>query len=244
MAVNHQSVKYLVGINVLFFLMIYYVSQTASIPFALYFPLNSEFQLWQLFTYLFIHSSLMHLILNMFGLWMFGKSLEQLWGTKRFLIFYFLSGIGAGLIHAFTNYIEFMSIYNEILALGYSEKDVERLLLTGAGTQEMFKQMGQDNLQHFYDIMTTPAVGASGAIYGILVAYALTFPHVKLLFIFLPVPIKAKYFVPLILCVDLFFGLTDYSLGSIAHFAHLGGALVGFLIITFWRYQAYLFNRR
>jgi len=203
---------------------------------------NPEFGLWQLVSYLFLHGSLSHLLFNMFGLFSFGRVLEQTWGGKRFLVFYLVCGVGAALVHLGVSYYQFDLIYQQLLAAGLSELDIQQMLTTGRYYPDQIGPVSTQTVNEFYALHHTPAVGASGAIYGLLVAFALLFPNFKVMLIFLPVPIAAKYFVPVLLGIDLLFGVTSFSIFdfNIAHFAHLGGGLIGFLLVQFWlRKQRY-----
>ncbi len=195
---------------------------------ALHFPKNEHFGFWQYATHMFMHGSEYHILFNMYGLWAFGTPLEQMWGRNKFLFFYFSAGLGAGIIYTLVNYYQFDSAMDVLLNSGATKEEVFSLL-------NPTKQYVDTNLQTVNEIFNTPAVGASGAIYGILVAFGIAFPNAKLAMIFFPVPIAAKYFIPLIILSDLFFGLTKYSIGNIAHFAHVGGALIGFIIAWYWK---------
>lgn len=235
MKFNSKSVMFLVTINVLVFL---FISNLHIIPqnlFALYFPDNDQFAVWQFISYLFLHGSFTHLLFNMFALYAFGSVLESLWGTRRFLSFYFIAGIGAALVYTLVNYYEFNNTYNQLLGLGLNAKDIQAALSSGTINNQVLKSISETQLMEFFATFHTPAVGASGAIYGILIAYAITFPNAKLALIFFPVPVSAKYFVPVLILVDLFFGMTKYSIGNVAHFAHIGGAIFGLLIMLWWR---------
>jgi len=232
---NKQSVFFLIGISITAYIVINHLRFFPNDWFALYFPKNEKFMLWQLFTYLFLHGSFAHLLFNMFALFSFGVSLEKLWGTKRFLIFYFITGIGAAVIYTLVNYFQFSSQYDQLLEIGLNSFDIERLLATGTVNSELLLRVSERSLAKFYSMFHMPAVGASGAIYGILIAFALTFPNAKLALIFLPIPIKAKVFVPILIGGDLFFGLTSYSIGNIAHFAHIGGAFFGLIVMFWWK---------
>jgi membrane associated rhomboid family serine protease len=206
--------------------------------FALYYPQNEHFRYWQLVTTMFMHSdsTWMHIIFNMYGLWAFGTPLLELWGGKRFLFFYFLSGIGASAIYILMNYLQFNAMYDQFLAAGISVKDIQHLLNTGTGL-EPFAAFPEEKVATFFHLFNTPAVGASGAIYGVLVAFGMTYPNAKLALIFLPVPIAAKFFIPALILMDLFSGVTGVSIfgGGVAHFAHIGGAIIGFLLMWSWR---------
>lgn len=204
---------------------------------ALYFPQNENFGVWQFFTNMFMHGGFAHILFNMYALWAFGSPLELLWGKKRFLFFYFLCGIGAGVIYILVNYLQFNAIYQELRAAGIDEQQIVQLLRTGNYNPQTFADFSTERLQTFYQLFTIPAVGASGAIYGVLVAFGILFPNSKLMLLFLPFPIAAKYFIPALIAIDLFSGLTGVSIfgGGIAHFAHVGGALIGFLLMWHWR---------
>jgi len=208
--------------------------------FAFWFPRNDNFAWWQLVTYMFMHGGLAHIFFNMFGLVSFGTLLEHQWGTRKFLLFYFLCGIGAGLVHIGINWAEYQGIHNQLTAAGLGAPTIEYMLKSGtyegpAGDRSLAAQVVD-----LYRIYASPMLGASGAIYGILVAFGLLYPNAKLALLFVPVPIAAKYFIPVIIALDLFSGVTGFSLfgGGIAHFAHVGGALIGFLLMWYWRMQA------
>lgn len=204
---------------------------------ALYFPKNERFGIWQLITTMFMHGSVAHILFNMYALWAFGSPLEQMWGKGKFLFFYFAAGIGASVIYSLVNYYQFNSIYNELIGHGVTTDQIHHLLTTGSYDTSAFSTITEDKLSSFYNLYSTPAVGASGAIYGVLVAFGIMFPNAKLALIFLPVPIAAKYFIPILIAIDLFSGVTGISIfgGGIAHFAHIGGAIIGFLLMWYWR---------
>jgi membrane associated rhomboid family serine protease len=174
--------------------------------------------------------------MNMFGLWMFGTPLAQRWGKKRFLVFYFTAGIGAAIIYTGINYYQFDVIYNQLTNAGLRTDKIQFMLDKGRYLPSIITE---EKFDEFFQIMHSPTVGASGAIYGILAAFGVMFPNAKLMFLFLPFPIAAKYFIPALISLDLFLGLTGFSIFgsgiSIAHFAHVGGALVGFLLVMYWR---------
>lgn len=203
---------------------------------ALYYPDNPQYGLWQYVTSMFMHGSVPHLLFNMFGLYMFGSALEKVWGSQKFLFFYFAAGIGAGIIYTLVNYFQFSAGFDSLLALGLADYQIQDILETGKYSTQ-YPGLNEPMLSEFYTTYHTPMVGASGAIYGVLVAFAIRYPNTKLFLLFIPFPIAAKFFVPALLLLDLFSGVTGFSLfgGGIAHFAHLGGALVGFLLVFYWR---------
>ncbi len=229
--------NYLTAVNVLIAInaFIFFASQSAGgqllDSLALYFPKNENFGIWQLFTHMFMHGGFAHIMFNMFALWMFGTPLERIWGKSRFLLFYFVSGIGAAVFYTAINYYQFDGIYKELLSLGLSPAELQSSL------SESKYYPSIENSEQLLRIYQTPMVGASGAIYGILVAFGVMFPNTKLALIFFPVPVAAKYFIPALIALDLFSGVTGFSIfgGGVAHFAHVGGAIIGFLLMMYWR---------
>ena len=240
-----RAIKILIVINAIVFgvTLIPDAKQSMFALLAMWYPGNPNFQYWQLITSMFMHGGWMHILLNMYALWAFGSPLETMWKKNRFLIFYFVSGAGAGIIYLLVNYFQFNSAYQEILAMGIPADEIQHILLTGNFNpmdgirQNIDGVLLKDRLISLYTIFNVRAVGASGAIYGILVAFGMSFPNSKLALIFLPVPIPAKYFIPVLIGIDLFSGVTGFSIfgGGIAHFAHVGGALVGFLMVWCWK---------
>lgn len=206
---------------------------------AFWFMGNPHFAPWQVVTYMFLHGGPGHILFNMFGLVSFGGLLERQWGTRRFLIFYFLCGVGAALIHNTVNAYNYGMLQERLLAQGLTPEAIREALATGRSAIPLSAEM-KASLVELYRAYAVPMIGASGGIYGVLVAFGLLYPNAKLMLMFMPVPIAAKIVIPILLVLDLFSGVTGLSLfgGGIAHFAHLGGALVGFLLMLFWRWQA------
>lgn len=229
-----DAIKHLIIINVIMYFLPQFLNLDLTNIFALHYPQNEHFGVWQYVTHTFMHGGTMHLLFNMYALWAFGTPLEQMWGRNKFLFFYFSAGIGAGLIYTLVNYYQFNGIYEQITALGISPSEIQNILTTGQYNDTLIT-LSNKTMSEFYSLYHTPAVGASGAVYGILVAFGLTFPDAKLALIFFPVPIAAKYFIPVMIASDLFFGVTKYSIGNIAHFAHIGGAIIGFIIAWYWK---------
>ncbi len=182
--------------------------------FGLHFFMASDFYLWQPVTYMFLHGGFTHIFFNMFALWMFGRIMEQSWGSKRFLIYYFVCGIGAGLTQEVVQYAQYaseLSQYQQV-NLGYTTIAMSEYL----------------------NMLTT--VGASGAIYGILIGFGLTYPNERMFVFPLPMPIKAKWFVIGYIVIELVSGLGAGD--NVAHFAHLGGMVFGYLMLTYWKKKA------
>ena len=236
-----EAIKHLIIINVILFFAPQFLNLDLTNILALHYPENEHFGFWQYVTHIFMHGGTGHLIFNMYGLWAFGTPLEQMWGRNKFLFFYFSAGIGAGLIYTLVNYYQFNGIYEQLINMGISTTEIKNILTSGQYNEALIS-LSNKTMTEFYGLYHSPAVGASGAIYGILVAFGLTFPNSKLALIFFPVPVAAKYFIPLIICSDLFFGMTKYSIGNVAHFAHVGGALIGFIIAWYWKKNQFKFR--
>ena len=216
--------KNLLIINILAFLA-YYVLKMRGVDLndicGLHFFLASDFQVWQLITYMFMHANFEHIFFNMFGLWMFGCVIENVWGPKRFLLYYLVCGVGAGLLQEVSQFVQLYITLSPQIQLSelFSLDPSVRLALNSWTT-----------------------VGASGAIYGVLMGYAMIFPESKMTLLFPPVTLSAKWMVVVFAAIELFTGVTGLA-GSIAHFAHLGGMLIGWLMILWWRKRGILFDQ-
>ncbi len=231
-----EGIKHLILLNIIVFIAPQLINLDLTNILALHFPKNENFGFWQYITHIFMHGSFAHILFNMYGLWAFGTPLEQMWGRNKFLFFYFSAGIGAGLIYSLVNYYQFNNFYETLIQNGLTQNNIYKILNTGDYTKYAeIITLSREDLREFYSLFHTPAVGASGAVYGILVAFGMYFKDAKLALIFFPVPIAAKYFIPLILLGDLFFGVTKYSVGNVAHFAHIGGAIIGFILAYYWK---------
>lgn len=236
-----DAIKHIIIINVILFIAPQLLKLDFTNMLALHFPKNEHFGIWQYVTHMFMHGSFPHILFNMYGLWAFGTPLEQMWGKKKFIFFYFSAGLGAGLIYTLVNYYQFNNIYDQLINFGLSGGEIQNILDIGSYNDPRI-MLSNEKMIKFYSLYHTPAVGASGAVYGILVAFGLYFKDAKLALIFFPVPIAAKYFIPVMILGDLFFGMTKYSVGNIAHFAHIGGALIGFIIAYYWKQNHFKFN--
>lgn len=238
-----DAIKHLIIINVIVFVAPQLLQLDFTNMLALHFPKNENFGFWQYVTHLFMHGSFAHILFNMYGLWAFGTPLEQMWGKKKFLFFYFSAGLGAGVIYTLVNYYQFNGIFELFINAGLSDSEVLSILKSGSTNDaRVINAVTQEQFNKITSLYNTPAVGASGAVYGVLVAFGLYFKDAKLALIFFPVPIAAKYFIPVMILGDLFFGMTKYSVGNIAHFAHIGGALIGFVIAYYWKRNQFKIN--
>ncbi len=225
----------LIAVNLVLFVLTYFLKLDISNLFALYLPKNPNFGAWQFLSHMFIHGGVTHIVFNMYALWAFGTPLQKYWGNTRFVLFFLATGLGAGLFYTAIHYLQFTNLYNEIIALKQSPEAIQYLLDTRRIPAVIGKAIDIERLKEFWSIYNNPVVGASGAIYGILVAFAVMFPQAKLSLLFIPYPIKAMHFVPVIICIDLFFIFTDFSMGNVAHVAHVGGALMGLIIMLIWK---------
>ena len=239
------AIKHLLIINILFFIAAGLYGEQLVQLFALWFPENENWQFWQVVSHMFMHGGLMHILFNMYALWAFGSPLERMWGRNKFLFFYFSAGLGAALIHTGVNYYYFNQGVEAIMNLGFGEDEIMQIIQGGQYSSAWGNPEVDSTLRNFLSSYNTPAVGASGAIYGILVAFGMSFPNSELFLIFLPIPIKAKYFIPVLVGLDLFSGVTGYPIfgSGIAHFAHVGGALFGFLMMWYWKKNQFDQNR-
>jgi len=219
-----EVVKNLLIINGLFFLAkISLESKGINLTqmLALHQFQSPDFMPHQLITHLFMHGNFTHLFFNMFALWMFGKILENFWGGKRFLIYYMFTGIGAAALHLAVSQYQIYQLTDNI-------PEILELAKQGLYNTE------NSNSLKLTQLVITPTVGASGAVFGILLAFGMLFPN-TLLYIYFAIPIKAKYFVIVYGLLELYLGLSNNPADNIAHFAHLGGMLFGFLLLKYWQ---------
>ena len=240
-----DGIKHLLLINILFFVATSLYGDQLYQWFSLWYPGNSNFGIWQVVSHMFMHGGFGHIFFNMYALWAFGSPLERMWGTKKFMFFYFSAGLGAALIHSGVNFYHVQQGVDSLVSAGVAESDIYALLAQGQYNTEWNQIADPGLISSMLESYFTPAVGASGAIYGILVAFGMSYPNSELFLIFLPIPIKAKYFIPVLIALDLFSGVTGYSIfgSGIAHFAHVGGALFGFLMMWYWKKNQFNNNR-
>lgn len=271
-------IKNLLIINVLFYLATISLGSSFNIDLVkylgLHYPAAGDFKIWQFVSYMFMHSptSIMHILFNMFALWMFGNTLENVWGPKRFLTYYMVTGLGAGLVYILWVYVEINPVItqiNEIIA----NPSVKALMDFNQGhpfaVNESSGQIWTEFIKFKRDIQlaeTNPmnhqamqaivsfmsdykyhllnqqvVVGASGAVFGILLAFGMMFPN-TLLYVYFAIPIKAKYFVIIYGAIELFSGFANRADDNTAHFAHLGGMFFGWLMIMYWKKKGDLYK--
>lgn len=206
----------LIIINVIVFVAFMINEEFMTRTFALFYPTSPLFHSWQIVTHMFMHGGFWHILFNMYTLWMFGSVLERMIGERKYLIFYFVCGLGAVALHLGVEYLQ-----------------AQTLLASGSAGA----------LQSYADLQRTPTVGASGAIYGVIIGYAMLFPESRLTLLFPPVTLSAKWMVIIFAAIELLTGVTGTA-ANVAHFAHLGGMLFGWLLITYWKKKGTLFDRK
>ena len=212
------AVKNIIMINILVMIMTSLNENFMVEKFALFYPTSPFFHWWQPVTHMFMHGGFWHIFFNMYTLFIFGSILERVWGTKKFLIFYFITGLGAAAVHTGVEWLQM---------------------------QFWMGQAAEGNmvaLKSIHALKMTPTVGASGAIYGVLMGYAMLYPDSIMTLVFPPVSLKAKWFVLIFAGIELLTGVTGTG-GGIAHFAHLGGLIFGFLLIMYWKKRGTLYSR-
>ena len=218
--------------NILILNLIFFFAQWALpqfMPSLRLYPFGSEsFQPWQLATHFFMHGGLGHLFFNMFALVMFGTNLERIWGPQRFLIYYMACAFGAALLHMLVNYIRIQGIETQLSAMEIEEVYNSGLEILSSG-RNFIGPAGELNL-----LLNIPMLGASGAVFGLLLAFGMLFPN-ALLYLYFAIPIKAKYFVIGYGLIELYAGISNNPADNVAHFAHLGGMIFGYFLIKYWK---------
>lgn len=258
-------VKNLLIINVIMLLVAWVSETTFQVDLnrilGLYSPNSPSFRPYQLVTHMFMHGGMFHLFFNMFALYMFGRILEQVWGGKRFLMYYLITGLGAAAIHLLVNYLHLHSIQNDAIAMlntpspqsfaafvtkhfpEYYDQVYSKFLDTwfASPNNPVFIEQASIYTKQLIQLqLEIPTVGASGAVYGVLLAFGMLFPNTILMLLIPPIPIKAKWMVIIYGGLELFLGLTQPG-SNIAHFAHLGGMIFGFILIKYWRTRKDMF---
>lgn len=235
-------VKNLLIINLIMFVATLVMGEGLIKTLGLYYYGSPFFQPYQIISHMFMHGGMTHILFNMFALWMFGSPLERAWGPKRFFIFYLVTGLGAAILHSVVLGVEGAQLKQAMTAAGVNIDTVVRA--TGASLSEanaVFNRVVSETgisfgtLEKFYWLNRIPTVGASGAVFGLLLGFGMLFPNTPLMLIFFPIPIKAKYFVILYGVMELVLGVSRISGDNIAHFAHLGGMVFGFILIKIWQ---------
>ena len=233
----------LIIINIVVFIASFLLPQLNNL-LAAYYPFSPNFKSWQIITHMFMHGSIMHILFNMFTLFSFGPILEQSLGDKKYLILYFVSGLGSFFLYNLWNYIEVQQMISGLQSLGLDPSEIYKkadINYTGNLNISAKTQEGIDLSQELYKALRTPMVGASGAIFGVIAAFATLYPDAKIGIMFIPIPVKVKYVLPIIIIGSIYLGVSGNG-GQIAHLAHVGGALVGFILAKMWKRGLYKFN--
>ncbi len=229
-------------INVIVFILTYVLQTDLMYRYlAAFYPFSPFFHSWQITTHMFMHGSFMHILFNLMTLYSFGPVLEQVLGDKKYVILYFVSGLGAFFLFNLWNFVEVEQIKSSLQSLGFDlagYMDGESVSFKGNSAAILEQQNLVNQLQ---SIISVPMVGASGAIFGVIAAFATLYPDAKIMLMFIPVPIKVKYLMPVVIAVSVYLGISG-NVGGIAHLAHVGGALVGFLLAMYWKKHLYRFN--
>ena len=250
------AVLNLLIINVIFFLATYLLGSRVDLVkyLGLYYPGSELFRPYQLITHLFMHGGFTHLFFNMFALWMFGRVLESVWGSKRFLVYYFVTGLGAAALHLLVNSLSISHMINEAQALintlspdAFAEflkhrfpeyqGQVSEFVSNWASDENnpMYLAQAPEYIRQLMQLrMNIPTIGASGAVFGVLLAFGMLFPNTQLMLLFPPIPIKAKWFVLGYGVIEFVSAIWNQPGDNVAHFAHLGGMIFGFFLIKFW----------
>ena len=226
-------VKNLILINIIMLIATYTAAGVFNIDLnaalGLYYPKSDSFRPYQIISHMFMHGGLAHLFFNMFALFMFGRVLESVWGPKRFFIYYFVSGLGAALTHEAVIGIQYAK-----LAAGLDPQQLQMVIERGGDIIRSGRMFTDPGLQQLNVILNTPTVGASGAVFGILLAFGVLFPNTQLMLLFPPIPIKAKWLVIGYGALELYLAITQPG-SNIAHAAHLGGMIFGYILIRIWK---------
>lgn len=252
------AVKVLIILNVLMYFFTYMIDQRTGTNLAntlgLHLPQSEYWAPYQYITHMFMHGSISHLFFNMFALFMFGRVLESVWGSNRFLVYYFVTGLGAAALNSLVGWWEYHKMYEQFLAFQntpepglLAEFIREHISHPASGVWEVVDKWtnNPDSPQYieagknlFNKVITwtvnIPTIGASGAVFGVLLAFGMLFPNTELFLMFIPIPIKAKYFVLGYGIIEFFLGIQNQAGDNVAHFAHLGGMLFGFILIKLW----------
>lgn len=239
-----EAVKHLLIINILFFIATQLYGDQMYLWFAMWFPENANFQVWQIITHMFMHGGFSHIIFNMFGLWMFGVAVERYLGRNRFLFLYFSAGLGAVFFQVGFYYFQYFGVLSDLGNIGLTTDQIVQLFTTNEQIPVNADQLArlQGSFPLFSSIYNASMVGASGCIMGILAAFGIMNPEAKLMMIFLPIPIKAKYFIPGIILLDVFSAITGqsfFSPSNTAYMAHIGGAIFGAIIMWYWKKNSF-----
>ncbi len=237
-------------LNVIVYLVANFLLPNLYNTFSGFYPFSPNFKSWQIITHMFMHAPLkepggiMHIVFNMFTLFSFGPVLEQVLGEKKYLILYFLSGLGSFFLFNLWSFVEAQQIIFGLQSLGLNASEIyPKAAIDYVGDLKISATTieGQELSSQYYNLLRTPMLGASGAIFGVVTAFATLYPDAKIGIMFIPVPIKVKYLMPIVIVISIYLGVSGNG-GGIAHLAHVGGALVGWILARIWKKHLYRFN--
>ena len=236
-----DTVKSLLIINILFFFGTQFIGDFAYKYFALWFPEHPNFEYWQIVTHMFMHGGFSHILFNMFALFIFGSVLEQYLGQNRFIFLYLTAGLGAAGLQILFSYLNYNEAVNTYIEAGYSLSEIREII---AYTEDVGNKIRISSdiprsvTEQLVSSYITPMVGASGAIFGVLAAFAVVYPNMPLFIIFIPIPIKAKYLIGGYFLLNVYSaisGNTIFGPSNTAYWAHIGGAVIGFITMWYWK---------
>lgn len=227
-------------INVIIYIAAYFLPQLNYLLSA-YYPFSPNFKSWQIITHMFMHGSFIHILFNMFTLWSFGPILEDRLGGKKYLILYFLSGLGAFILFNLWNFYEIQQLTADLANSSINVSEIYAKADLSKFSIGDYPYVNNENAIKLYIGLISKMVGASGAIFGVVAAFATLYPETKIMIMFIPIPMKVKYLLPIVIVVSVLLGVSG-NVGGIAHLAHVGGALVGWLLARSWKKHLYRFN--
>ncbi len=236
-----DTVKSLLIINILFFFGTQFIGDFAYKYFALWFPEHPNFEYWQIITHMFMHGGFSHILFNMFALFIFGSVLEQYLGQNRFIFLYLTAGLGAAGLQILFSYLNYNEAVNTYIEAGYSLSEIKEII---AYTEDVGNKIRISSdiprsvTEQLVSSYITPMVGASGAIFGVLAAFAVVYPNMPLFIIFIPIPIKAKYLIGGYFLLNVYSALSGNTIlgpSNTAYWAHIGGAVIGFITMWYWK---------
>lgn len=236
-----ETVKSLLIINILFFFGTQFIGDFAYQYFALWFPEHPNFEYWQIISHIFMHGGFSHILFNMFALFIFGSVLEQYLGQNRFIFLYLTAGLGAAGLQILFSYLNYNEAVNTYIDAGYSISEIKEVIAytERVGNKiQISSDIPRSTTEQLVSSYITPMVGASGAIFGVLAAFAVVYPNMPLFIIFIPIPIKAKYLIGGYFLLNVYSALSGNTIlgpSNTAYWAHIGGAVIGFITMWYWK---------
>jgi membrane associated rhomboid family serine protease len=228
-------------VNIVVFILTFFFLPQLYDTLSAYYPFSPNFRSWQIITHMFMHGGYMHIIFNMLTLYSFGPILEQVLGERKYLILYFVSGLGAFALFNIWNFVEIQQLVSELERMNVNVSEVYAKANLSVFDFNPTPYSNNEKILNLYIGLTGKMLGASGAVFGVVAAFATLYPDAKIMMMFIPIPMKVKYLMPIIILVSIYLGVSGNG-GGIAHLAHVGGALVGWILARIWRKHLYRFN--